>query len=124
MLAARPRATTAARRPIRGSLLLQVRGLCFFDGRRSFFINSRTTTLPLEVFTSTRDVDDPAPLTAMSALLATVVDKVVGLARFLRAVVRRGGRDRGASLTVVSAPRSRYLRRQAAIHSAHQVAGG
>jgi ABC-type spermidine/putrescine transport system permease subunit II len=54
-----------------------------------FLTNSRTTTLPVEAYSYIRDFDDPtvaamaALLMALSVVLVTVVDKVVGLDRFL-----------------------------------------
>jgi len=54
-----------------------------------FLTNSRTTTLPVEAYSYIRDFDDPtvaamaALLMALSVVLVTVVDRVVGLDRFL-----------------------------------------
>lgn len=54
-----------------------------------FLTNSRTTTLPVEAYSYIRDFDDPtvaamaALLMALSVVRVTVVDKVVGLDRFL-----------------------------------------
>jgi len=54
-----------------------------------FLTDSRTTTLPVEAYSYIRDFDDPtvaamaALLMALSVVLVTVVDTVVGLDRFL-----------------------------------------
>jgi putative spermidine/putrescine transport system permease protein len=54
-----------------------------------FLIDARTTTLPVEAFSYIRDFDDPTVaamavlLMALSALLVLLVDRLVGLDRFL-----------------------------------------